>query len=127
MLLQKVDDASIRSLDDFSEGAMDLLIISAYSESIVSNAATERFESSIIFVAYDCKSSEYFSAKGMFSSRTFTAASGTGSFSIAIARVSAGASLGGEKYKSDLKRKWGEFAIFWKALAGQTSILIEMK
>ena len=112
MLLQKVDDASISSLDDFSVGAIDLLIISANSESIVSNAASVRFESSIMLAAYDCRRSEYFSAIGMFSRRTFRAASGTGSFSIAIVRVSEDESTGGEKCNSARKLMCGLFALF---------------
>ena len=51
MLLQNVDDASIISLEAFSDGAIDLLSISVNKESIVSNAAIVLFVLSMISVA----------------------------------------------------------------------------
>lgn len=118
MLLQKVDDASIKSFDDFSEGAMDLLSISVNSKSIVSNAAAVRLELSIIFVAYDCSSKEYFSARGMFSSRLFRDASATCNFSSFPTGISLSDSLGGENRKINLicfALTSGNIAFLWKA------------
>ena len=51
MLLQNVDDASIKSLEAFSDGAIDLLSISVNNKSIVSNAAIVLFVLSMMSVA----------------------------------------------------------------------------
>jgi hypothetical protein len=122
MLLQKVDDASIRSFEDFSDGAIDLLSISVKRESMVSNAAIVRLELSIILLAYDCKSREYFSAMGMLSSSALRAISGPCNFSIMLSVTVFESSLGGENCNSDdtpYDLAFKTFTLFWKAIVWQ--------